>query len=190
MKIKAMLFVAFVVSLVNGSCQNQATFIEPLCWEVSTELDSTVKRISQISASANAIRVVGYVNNNGQVISVPGGAFLKVGACECCYGKFPPVNPDLTPTVSITSFSQPTFNPINPGSCTSNMFFQTVGVTNVADITVLYSGVPVTFAWDSMTGQGSASATQSWGSGTHDWQVTITTTDCNPCTDSRTVDCG
>lgn len=184
-----LIFQFLVFGVCVGLSQQQATFIEPLCWRVSPSLDSTVHRITFVSAQSTSILEVGYINNNGIPITVPVSQELLQGACECCYGKFPPTTNDVIPSVE-GSASQPTFNPFNPTVCGSTLSFQTVGVTNVADISVTLDGSPIPFAWDSMTGQGSASGTFTINSGIHTFVVTITTTNCNPCSASPTFDCG
>ena len=173
----------------DGLAQQQATFIEPLCWRVSPSLDSTIHRITFVSAQSSSILEVGYINNNGITISLPASQELLQGACECCYGKFPPTSNDVTPSVT-ASASQPTFNPFNPTVCSSTLTFQTVGVSDVNDISVTLDGSPVSFAWDSMTGQGSASGTFTINTGIHTFVVTITTPNCSPCSESPTFDCG
>lgn len=172
------------------NAQQQQTFITPLCWRVSPSLDSTIHRIELVSASAMGVYEVGYINNNGVPITLPASQQLLNGACECCYGKFPPTQDNPTPSVDVTSVSQPTFNPFNPTLCGSTCSFQTVNVTNIADITVTLDGNPVPFSWDSMTGQGIASVAQTINSGLHIFVVTITTANCGPCTDSGDFDCG
>jgi len=174
---------------ISAHTQQTATFIEPLCWG-ATDRDSTVHRITFVSASAAGILEVGYINNNGINITVTSPDSLSIGACECCYGKFPPVNPNLEPAINILSVSQPTFNPINPTACSSTLVFQTTGVTDIADITVEADNVSIPFSWDPITGQGVATATYTFGSGFHTFDVTITTIDCNPCTDTGQFDCG
>lgn len=183
------IIILLLIGSLDAYGQQQQTFITPLCWRVSESLDSTIHRIQLVSASAAAILEVGYINNNGLAITLPASQELLNGACECCYDKFPPTENNVIPTITRLSVSQPTFNPFNPGACNSTFTFQTVNVTNIADITVTLDGLVIPFSWDSMTGQGQASATETAGTGIHTFLATITTTNCNPCSDGGTFDC-